>query len=68
MMHYSGVKTSKALKIVFSNLILFIPAGIVLTALKTAGINQILLVVISGLIICVYYLYILKTDRQVKKR
>lgn len=67
MMYYSGVKTSKALKIVFSNLILFIPAGAVLTALKTAGIDQILLVVISGLIICIYYLYILKTDKHIKE-
>lgn len=67
MMYYSGVKTSKALKIVFSNIVLFIPAGVVLTALKTAGINQILLVVISGLIICIYYLYILKMDKQMKE-
>ncbi|AKB18906.1 MULTISPECIES: lipopolysaccharide biosynthesis protein [unclassified Methanosarcina] len=66
MMYYSGVKTSRALEIVFSNLILFIPAGAVLVALKIAGINQVLLVVISGLIICIYYLYILKTDKQVK--
>jgi O-antigen/teichoic acid export membrane protein len=67
MMYYSGVKTSSALKIVFSNLVLFIPAGAVLVALKTTGINQALLVVISGLIICIYYLYILKTDKQVKE-
>lgn len=67
MMYYSGVKTSRALKIVFSNLVLFTPAGAVLVALKTAGINQVLLVVISGLIICIYYLYILKTDKQVKE-
>lgn len=66
MMYYSGVKTSRALKIVFSNLVLFIPAGAVLVALKIAGINQALLVVISGLIICIYYLYILKTDKQIK--
>lgn len=67
MMYYSGVKTSKALKIVFSNLILFIPAGVVLTVLKIAGINQTVLVVVSGLIICIYYLYILKNDKQVKE-
>ena len=64
MIFYSGVKTSRALKIVFSNFILFVPAGSVLVALK---INQILLVVCSGLVICIYYLYILKTDSQVKK-
>jgi O-antigen/teichoic acid export membrane protein len=67
MMYYSGVTNSKALKIVFSNFVLFIPAGAVITALKIAGVNQALLVVISGLIICIYYLYILKTDKQIKE-
>lgn len=67
MMYYSGVKTSKALKIVFSNLVLFIPAGAFLAALKIAEINQTVLVIVSGLIICIYYLYILKSDKQVKE-
>lgn len=67
MMSYSGIKASKALKIVFSNFILFVPAGIVIIFLKTAEINQTLLVVFSGIIICLYYLYILKNDAQVKK-
>ncbi len=67
MMSYSGVKASTALKIVFSNFILFVPAGIVLVALKTAEINQTLLVIFSGVIIGIYYLYILKTDVQLKK-
>jgi lipopolysaccharide exporter len=67
MMSYSGVRISRALKIVFSNFILFVPAGIILVALKIAEINQTLLVVFSGVIIGVYYLYILKTDIQMKK-
>lgn len=67
MLSYSGVKTSKALKIVFSNLVLFIPAGAFLVALKVAEINKTVLVAVSGLIICIYYLYILKSDRQMKE-
>ncbi|RXA19718.1 lipopolysaccharide biosynthesis protein [Methanosarcina sp. MSH10X1] len=67
MMSYSGVKVSRALKIVFSNFILFIPAGVMIVALKMAEVNQILLVVISGVIIGVYYLYILRTDEQIKR-
>jgi O-antigen/teichoic acid export membrane protein len=66
MLYYSGVKTSTALKIVFSNLVLFIPAGIFLAALKAAEINQTVLVIVSGLTICIYYLYILKENKQVK--
>lgn len=67
MMSYSGVKISRALKIVFSNFILFVPAGIILVALKIREINPILLVAFSGVIIGIYYLYILKTDTNVKK-
>ncbi len=66
MMSYSGVKISRALNIVFSNFILFIPAGIVLIALKAMEINQILIVICSCLIIFIYYLYILRTDTQIK--
>lgn len=67
MMSYSGVKISRALKIVFSNFILFVPAGIILVALKIGEANPIMLVALSGVIIGIYYLYILKTDAQMKK-
>lgn len=67
MMSYAGVKTSRVLKIVFSNFILFVPAGAIIIALKIIEINQILLVIFSGLIVCLYYLYILKSDEQIKK-
>lgn len=67
MMSYSGVKISRALKIILSNLILFMPVGMVIVALKTIEINKILLVIFSGLIICIYYLYILRTDAQIKE-
>jgi O-antigen/teichoic acid export membrane protein len=67
MMSYSGVKISRALNIVFSNIILFIPAGIILLAMKISKVNPILIVIFSGLFIGIYYLYILKTDKNVKK-
>ncbi|MGI5883151.1 MAG: lipopolysaccharide biosynthesis protein [Dethiobacteria bacterium] len=67
MMFYSGVKTFRALKIVLSNFLLFIPAGIILIILKITGINQNILVFCSCLVICTYYIYILKTDVQVNK-
>jgi uncharacterized membrane protein len=67
IMSYSGVKISRALKIVFSNFILFVPAGIILITLKIRETNPILLVAFSGVIIGIYYLYILKNDKNVKK-
>ncbi|AKB83924.1 O-antigen flippase Wzx [Methanosarcina barkeri 3] len=67
MMSYAGVKTSKVMKIVISNFILFVPAGTVIITLKILEIDKILLVIFSGMIVCLYYVYILKNDAQVKK-
>ena len=67
MMSYAGVKASKVMKIVISNFILFVPAGTVIIALKILEIDKILLVIFSGIIVCLYYIYILKNDTQVKK-
>lgn len=66
MMFYSGVKTSKALKIIFSNFVLFVPAGAVLIVFKMIEVNEIAIVLCSCLIICIYYMYVLKTDSQIK--
>ncbi|KKG29098.1 translocase [Methanosarcina mazei] len=65
MMFYSGVKTSRTLKIIYSNFLLFVPAGTILIVFKIIGVNKIILVLCSCMIICVYYMYILKTDMQV---
>lgn len=67
MMFYSGVKTSKALKIIYSNFLLFIPAGIILIVLKMIEVNKIAILFCSCIIICVYYMYILKNDNQIKE-
>jgi O-antigen/teichoic acid export membrane protein len=67
MMSYAGVKTSKVMKIVISNFILFVPAGTVIITLKILEIDKILLVIFSGMIVCLYYVYILKKDAQMKK-
>lgn len=67
MMSYAGVKTSKVMKIVISNFILFVPAGTIIITLKILEIDKILLVIFSGMIVCLYYVYILKKDAQMKK-
>jgi len=67
MMSYAGVKTSKVMKIVISNFILFVPAGTVIITLKILEIDKILLVIFSGMIVCLYYVYILKNDAQMIK-
>jgi O-antigen/teichoic acid export membrane protein len=67
MMFYSGVKTSKALKVLYSSFLLFIPAGIILILFKIIGVNKIAIVLCSCMMICVYYIYILKTDTQINE-
>lgn len=67
MMFYSGVKSSKMMKIVMSNFLAFIPAGIILITFKLVGIKQELLVLLAGMLVCMYYVYILKTDTQMSK-
>ncbi|KKG79372.1 translocase [Methanosarcina mazei] len=66
-MHYAGVKMSKVLKMVLSNVLHFIPTGTILIVFKMIGINQSLLVFCSCIAICGYYIYILKTDMQVNR-
>jgi len=67
MMFYSGVKISKALKMVYSNFLLFVPAGIILILFKIIEVNKIAIVLCSFMIICIYYIYILKTDMQINE-
>jgi len=67
MMFYSGVRTLKALKILYSSFLLFTPAGIILILFKIIGVNKIAIVLCSFVMICVYYIYILKTDAQINE-
>ncbi len=67
MMHYAEVKMSKVTKIVISNFLYFIPAGLILIILKLLEFNQFVLVAISSLFIIIYYGYIIKTDNQLKE-
>ncbi|RXA19719.1 lipopolysaccharide biosynthesis protein [Methanosarcina sp. MSH10X1] len=67
IMSYSGVKIFRAIKIVYSNFLLFIPTGVILISLKFTGASEILLIFCSFLAICIYYAYILKTDVEINK-
>lgn len=67
MMYYAEVKMSRVAKIVTSNLLYFIPAGTILVILKLFEFNQFVIVGISGLLIAIYYGYIIKTDKQLNK-
>jgi O-antigen/teichoic acid export membrane protein len=67
MLSYSGIKTSRAINIVISNMSYFIPVGFILIMLKIAAINQVVIVGVASLSILSYYLYMIKTDEQFHK-
>jgi len=62
----SEIPIIKAAKIVFSNLKLFAPAGIMIIALKALLIDPWIQVGASSIIILIYYLFILRTEPIVK--
>jgi O-antigen/teichoic acid export membrane protein len=67
MLRYSGVNMSRVASILISNVTIFIPAGVILIVLKMLGINQFVLVVLSGIFIFLYYVYVIKTDKQLNE-
>ena len=65
MLSYSGVKMSHVRNIVLSKLLLFSPVGAILFILKYVGTNQYLIVGISGSLIALYYMYVIRTDEEI---
>jgi len=66
MMKFSGVSWSRMKKIILPNLFYFTPVGALLIGLKIFNFNSIFLVFIACIITIIYYLYILKTDTQLR--
>ncbi len=64
IMRHSGVPLSKMFKILLNNTLLFIPVGILLVVLLILGTNSWVLVGISGVILLIYYLYLIKNDAR----
>lgn len=66
MILYSNVELSHVKKIIFSNFTLFIPAGLILVVLKIANVNQLSVTLITLFFCVIYYVYIIKTDSQIR--
>jgi len=66
MMSYSGVELSHVKRIIFSNLSLFLPAGLILIGLKIASVDELIITAMSFLINALYYMYIVKNDSQIR--
>jgi O-antigen/teichoic acid export membrane protein len=66
MLDFSNVERSHTIKIIITNILRFIPAGLLLYILIMVGASSIV-ITITGIGIClIYYLYIIKTDIQIK--
>jgi O-antigen/teichoic acid export membrane protein len=66
MLEYSHVKRSHSIKIIATNVLMFLPAGIVLGIMKIAGINSLVLVITAIIFCLIYYIYIVRTDPEIK--
>jgi len=66
MMKFSGVSWLVMKRIVLSNLLLFAPVGCLLIGLKNLNFNSIILVGVACLAAIAYYMYIIRTDTQIR--
>ncbi len=66
ILNFSGVSIASAIGIISSNLRTLSPAIVVIVALKVFSISPLIQVISSGILIVIYYLFIIKTDPLVK--
>jgi lipopolysaccharide exporter len=66
IMVYSGVPRINIVRFFTYNLIMFIPAGISLIALKIIGVTVQIQILISFILLAIYYCYVVKRDPQMK--
>lgn len=65
LLNFSGVDLNVTKKIIVSNFIMFIPAGVTILILKFLNVNQIILILISTLILMVYYGYVVISNKEI---
>lgn len=66
ILRFSGVSITKAMRIVFSNTKIFIPAGVIIVTLKELSIDPLIQVIVSAMLTAIYYIFIIKTDPLIR--
>ena len=66
MMRLSNASFLKAGKVILSNIVLFIPVGILLLLFQFLHTQPFVLVCIGSVAMILYYIYIIKTDEQIR--
>jgi O-antigen/teichoic acid export membrane protein len=62
----AGVPWAKTLGILAFYFALFIPAGAIIIAMKVAGAGSFAVVIVSGMLLAIYVLYVLKTEPEIR--
>jgi O-antigen/teichoic acid export membrane protein len=66
-MHLAGVKVQKTIKIIFTNFLVFLPAGIIMVITKILNIKDIVEIIIATILLLIYCVYLIKTDSNIRE-
>jgi len=65
-MHLAGVKIHNTLKILFRNILVFLPAGIIMVLAKLLNLDSVIEIILAAFLLTLYFVYLLKTDQAVR--
>jgi phosphotransferase system glucose/maltose/N-acetylglucosamine-specific IIC component len=66
-MHLAGVPIQNTLKILFMNLMVFLPAAIIMSVAKIINVNSGIQIILATLLLILYFVYLLKTDSSLRE-
>lgn len=66
-MHLAGVKIQNTLKILFMNLLVFLPAAVIMSVSKILSISSVLEIILATILLILYFVYLLKTDASLRE-
>jgi len=65
-MHLAGVKVQKTVRIIFANLLVFLPAGAIMVMSKILNVNSIFEIILAAVLLLIYFVYLIKTDPTIR--
>jgi O-antigen/teichoic acid export membrane protein len=65
-MHLAGVKIQNTLKILIRNILVFLPAGIIMVLAKILNLDSVIEIILAAFLLTLYFVYLLKTDQAVR--
>jgi lipopolysaccharide exporter len=65
-MQFAGVPVLKTLKIIFTNFLIFLPAGVIMSIAKIFHLNGNIQIIIALILLLLYCGYLIKTDSRIR--